>query len=241
MSWVWSGEQPLLKKGTLEYGKNYDGYWTGALFAAQLKERIIPAFEKAHGPEYQALIMVDNSQGHSVYAEDALLTSWMNLNPGGKQAKLCNGWFMKDGTQVEQAMVFPLDHPEYPGQAKGMKQRAKLLMCCKNTKPKEGDNIGAEKGKCKPESVDFCAKQILDLQPDFKEEKSLVQEIIMEAGHLCIFLPKFHCELNFIEYFWGAVNRYLRENCNYTFTGLQENMPKALASVPVTTIQKWEN
>jgi hypothetical protein len=45
----------------------------------QLKEKIIPAFEAAHGPGYQALIMVDHSQGHAAYAADALLTSWMNL------------------------------------------------------------------------------------------------------------------------------------------------------------------
>ena len=32
--------------------------------------------------------------------------------------------------------------------------------------------------------------------------KSLVQEVIEAAGHICIFLPKFHCELNFIEFFW---------------------------------------
>ena len=52
----------------------------------QLCEKIIPAFEKVHGPGYQALIMVDNSQGHSAYVEDALLVSRMNINPGGKQA-----------------------------------------------------------------------------------------------------------------------------------------------------------
>ena len=54
----------------------------------QLKEKIIPAFEHAHGAGYQMLLMVDNSQGHSAYAKDALLTSRMNMNPGGKQACL---------------------------------------------------------------------------------------------------------------------------------------------------------
>jgi hypothetical protein len=39
------------------------------------------------------------------------------------------------------------------------------------------------------------------LQPDFQQQKSLVQEVIEAAGHLCILLPKFHCELNFIEFF----------------------------------------
>jgi hypothetical protein len=70
---------------------------------------------------------------------------------------------------------------------------------------------------------------------------SLVQEVIEAAGHLCIFLPKFHCELNFIEFFWGEVKHYLQKHCDYTFKTLQENIPKALALVQVSTIQKWEH
>jgi hypothetical protein len=83
-------------------------------------------------------------------------------------------------------------------------------------------------------------KRILELQPDFQQQKSLVQEVIEEARHLCIFLPKFHCELNFIEFFWGLVKKYLRDNCDYTFDTLKENMPKALAPVKLHTIQKWK-
>jgi hypothetical protein len=78
------------------------------------------------------------------------------------------------------------------------------------------------------------------LQPDFKEQKSLVQEVIEAAGHLCIFLLKFHCELNFIEFFWEVVKKYLGDNCNYTFATLKENMPKALESVCLSTIRLWE-
>jgi hypothetical protein len=41
----------------------------------------------------------------------------------------------------------------------------------------------------------------MELQPDFKAQKSLMQETIETAGHICLVLPKFHCELNLIEYF----------------------------------------
>ena len=89
---------------SMEYRKNYDGYWNRKMFVKQvqlfliftivfdtehwqqLREKIIPAFERAYSPGHQVLIMVDNSQGHSAYAVDALLTSRMNLRPGGKQA-----------------------------------------------------------------------------------------------------------------------------------------------------------
>ena len=133
-------------------------------------------------------------------------------------------------------MNFPADHPKFPDQPKGMKQiltkrglyRAKLKMQCK-------------KPDCDADATHCCAKCILDLQPDFQEQKSLVHETIEAAGHLCIMLPKYHCELNFIEFFWGAMKKYLREHCDYTYSGLQKNIPDAMASIDVLTIWKWEH
>lgn len=60
----------------------------------QLQEQIIPAFAAAHGPGYQMILMVDNSQGHSVYADNALLVLKMNLGPSGKVLCLHHGWFV---------------------------------------------------------------------------------------------------------------------------------------------------
>jgi hypothetical protein len=209
-----------------------------------LREKIIPAFEQEHRPGYQALIMVDNSQGHSAYSEDALLTTRMNVNPGGKQGRLQDGWFVPhhshrgttanstaaNGTKVSQLMIYPADHPDFPDQPKGIK----------NVLLERGFDVQNLRGKCKKcdaDSETCCCKRILELQPDFQEQQSLVQEVIEKAGHLSIFLPKFHCELNFIEFFWGAVKRYLREHCDYTFDTLKENVPKALNSVPLETIR----
>jgi hypothetical protein len=95
-------------------------------------------------------------------------------------------------------------------------------------------------GKCDPKATNCCATRILSLQPDFQEQKSLVQETTEAAGYLCIFFLEFHCELNFIEFFWGAVKRYLWEHCDYTYDGLRANIPKALTSVELSTIRKWE-
>ena len=44
---------------------------------------------------------------------------------------------------------------------------------------------------------------VLSLQDDFREEEPLVQSIIESAGHVCLFLSRFHCELNPIEMLWG--------------------------------------
>jgi len=38
----------------------------------------------------------------------------------------------------------------------------------------------------------------LELQEYFREQRSLVQEVIEAAGHLYLFLPKFHYELNYM-------------------------------------------
>ncbi|KAF8810712.1 hypothetical protein BYT27DRAFT_7091299 [Phlegmacium glaucopus] len=97
------------------------------------------------------------------------------------------------------------------------------------------------KDGCTSDIIRCCAKRILKNEPDFKAQHSLIQEVIEAAGHLCIFLPKFHCELNFIEFFWGAVKRWLRNNCNYTFNSLKTNLPHALASVKLKTIRLWEH
>jgi len=59
--------------------------------------------------------------------------------------------------------------------------------------------------------TDCCMQRLLSLQDDFKNEKPLLQLIIEGAGHICLFLPKFHCKLNLIELVWGQAKR--RESC----------------------------
>ena len=46
--------------------------------------------------------------------------------------------------------------------------------------------------------------------PDFKNEKTKIEHFLNGKGYGCIFLPKFHCELNSIERCWGQAKRYTR-------------------------------
>ena len=66
----------------------------------------------------------------------------------------------------------------------------------------------------------------------------LVEEI-EQRGHLVEFFPKFHCELNWKEYYWGKAKRYTRENCNYTLDGLRATIPVARSSISSSTIHGY--
>jgi len=181
--------------------------------------------------------MVDNSQGHSAYAEDALVASRMNVNPGGAQARMRDGWFLKNGVKIVQPMVFPPNHPDFPDQPKGLRH----ILLERGINTAASQKLHGKCKKCEPGVSGCCCRRIMENEPDFLEQKSLVQEVIENAGHLCILLPKFHCELNFIEFFWGTVKKYLCEHCDMTFDTLKANMPIAMESVPLSTIRKWEH
>ncbi|PKY59599.1 hypothetical protein RhiirA4_430523 [Rhizophagus irregularis] len=68
-------------------GKNFDGWWNIDKLLEQIVNRAIPIFEKTH-PGAIAVFAFDNSSSHGKYADNALNANHMNLNPGGKQAKL---------------------------------------------------------------------------------------------------------------------------------------------------------
>ena len=43
-----------------------------------------------------------------------------------------------------------------------------------------------------------AARRLLASQPDFQAQRSLLKEVARELGCEIIFLPKFHCEINYI-------------------------------------------
>jgi hypothetical protein len=48
-----------------------------------------------------------------------------------------------------------------------------------------------------------CMYRVLSLQSDFATKKPMLQHYVKSQGHVCMFLLKFHCELNPIEMLWG--------------------------------------
>jgi len=58
-----------------------------------------------------------------------------------------------------------------------------------------------------------CMYRVLSQQDDFLTEKPMIQSIIEEAGHVCLFLLRFHCELNAIEMLWGYAKHRVFISC----------------------------
>eukprot|EP00122_Pirum_gemmata_P003260 Pgem_evm1s2949 len=85
-----------------------------------------------------------------------------------------------------------------------------------------------KKNGCKGRTC--CARRMLQCQPDFREQKSIIEELIPRYGHKVQNLPKFHCELNPTEMLWGAAKRYSKRECDYTTAGLRTTIPDALES-----------
>ena len=148
----------------------------------------------------------------------------MNLKPGGK-GKFKDG-IMPDGSR--QSMHFP------DGRPKGIR----LILEERELWPEGSLNrICSECKKHSPTADNCCAVRILSLQPDFLAQRPLVREVIEDSGHKVIFYPKFHCELNFIEMFWDAAKCYTRNNCDYSFKGLEKTVPEALNSISLEIIR----
>ncbi len=216
-------------------GKNQEGYWTMNHLLEQVKSKAIPIFE-ALFPNCIAIFAFDNSSNHAAFLPDALIASKMNLFPGGKQpAMRSTTW----GENNHQDMCFPNDYfnEKLREKPKGMKQ---VLL----ERGKWKDSLKADCQLCKagdkdPNRIDCCARRIISLESDFIAQKGALHEIISTAGHKCIFYPKFHCELNFIEMYWGATKKFTRENCDYSWAGLQKTVPLGLDSINLITIRKF--
>lgn len=198
-------------------------------------------------PESDHVLIFNNAPTHLKRADDSLsacnmpkgIKHWgvekLITTPDGKMTKekvpMEDGYFA-DGHP--QPFYFPPGH-EHVGKFKGM---AHIL------KERGFHDAGKLKAQCKgfkcPEGVtDCCCRLILFNQPDFMNVPTLLETHCQKRGFQVIILPKFHCELSFIEQCWGYAKWLYRlypptkkEN------EMEANMHKALDTVPIECMRQ---
>ena len=133
-----------------------------------------------------------------------------------------------------QPFYYPEDHPSMPSWFKGMETiiRERSLW--------PGDILAQCPGfHCPPGCIDCCCRRILFSQPDFVSQKSQLQELVKSRGHLCDFYPKYHCELNSIEQYWGAAKlRFHMAGHVATIDEMEKKVIQCLDNVPLLHIQQ---
>lgn len=81
---------------------------------------------------------------------------------------------------------------------------------------------------------------VLYNQPDFREVKSHLEIVCKARGYEVIFLPMFHCELNFIEQCWGYAKRIYRHYPpSPKEADLEANVLAALESIPLESMHRF--
>ncbi len=171
-------------------GSTGDAWWDTDQLLAQMATAI-EIFNEAH-PNCIALFIFDQSSAHASLGPNALHAWNMNKSNGGKQP-------------IQKDTVIPQTNPvvEKQGQLQSMKTQDGLAKGLQQTLEEQGFNTKGMQAKCSPvcsvENLSCCMAHLLSCQDDFVDQTSMLECLIINAGHLLIFLPKFHCELNPIE------------------------------------------
>lgn len=137
-----------------------------------------------------------------------------------------------------QSFYYLDDHPveSMRGWFKGMEQ----IIRERGLWPAEGGlKAQCHKFHCPPGRTDCCCRRLLFTQPDFVNNKSQLQEFIESRGHLCDFYPKYHCELNFIEQYWGAGKlRFRSMKRAATIDEMEKIVVACLDDIPLLQIRR---
>ncbi|KAF8237412.1 hypothetical protein L208DRAFT_1247999, partial [Tricholoma matsutake] len=153
-----------------------------------------------------------------------------------EKVKVC----MSDGTLPSgkpQLLYFPEGHQRagvFKGMAiileeRGFEAAHKLHAECKSF-------------KCNPPAVNCCCHHVMFNQPDFAHVDTILKATCNAHGFKVIFLPKFHCELNFIEQCWGYGKRIYRLNPESSREDhLERNALAALDAIPLETMHHFAN
>lgn len=220
-------------------GTNREGWWTYKDMVNQLKEDAIYVFEKLH-PGCVGVFLFDNSSNHGAFADDALVASRMTLNrcvwnnkpynfrdspgvlPNGEDQKFFE--VVKETHHTLKGKFRQREVKYFKGIKAILEERNRWL-CDLN-----GDPWKLHCGSPEPGiRAMCCARHFLENNcADFKDQKSALEEVVINSGHIFELYPKYHCECNWIEMYWGGAKREARLKCDYTFASLEKNIDNFL-------------
>ncbi|KAF9223592.1 hypothetical protein BS17DRAFT_795740 [Gyrodon lividus] len=197
--WLQSPDKKESAHVIFKAGKQCNRYYTNG--------NIIEHAEKAmdilrkHYPDDDHVLVFNNTSIHLKHADNALSARSLPKNPlatfgitvtekDGHGRVIYGADGKPNKTKIPmtdghpQSLYFPAGHEKA--------DKAKLQAECKNFKcpPEAG-------GKC-------CCHCFLYNQPDFTNVESCLEVTCQEQGFPVLFLPKFHCKLNFIKQCWGC-------------------------------------
>ena len=198
-----------------------DGYYN----TNRCKEDFLKAVQivKANYPDKIPVITTDWSPIHGSYGDDALNVNKMNVGIGGKQPLMKDGYYTNPaGEVVAQPMVFRGGPNQ--GVAKGLKQ-----VCLERFGPE------AIKGKKQDGLVEMLGKE-----PDFKQQKPQLVEVVEAAGGKVMFGTKFHPELMPIENSYRDISAFMkRRNIIGSSAGYVERVCESYSHVDIYQIRKY--
>ena len=190
----------------------------------------MPKGTKKVGDFWGAVLPVLDSDGNQVYQRDD--NGKLTRKPLKSKVRMDDATF-KDGTP--QSLYFSDDHATSPGCFKGMA----VLLVERGLVTESKLRAECHGFKCQAGATACCCHRILYTQPDFVGVESVLEAHCYLWGFKVLFLPKFHCELNFIEQCWGYAKRKYREfPASSKEADLEKNLLAALEMVSLVSMRK---
>ena len=215
-------------------------------------------------PYRQLIIEVDHSAGHGAHEPGGLYTADMNVMWGGKQytprpstltALDLGPVTATYGPQLGPGDVQHFDFqpgdppPFYEPNAPKQDVKGRIVLPNGQTKeinqhgyigkPKGMRQIAWERGLWRPGMVEADLSEALNKCHDFATQKTALEKLVADRGHILLMSPKGHCEVAGlgIEYAWGVAKRYFRRHNDVVAKHLHDNVVKAL-SPDVLTLRR---
>ncbi|KAF8596675.1 hypothetical protein BDV93DRAFT_454442 [Ceratobasidium sp. AG-I] len=234
-----------------EAGKNREGYFTNANILAQTSAAM--DILTKYYPDEDHVFIFDNATTHTKRSTNALSVASMTKNPPknhnflvditGADGKVTQGLLtgarLPDGSP--QNLYWPPGHAQgrptewwFKGTAqilfeRGFKNAFSLLAVC----PDNRHDLTV---------TNCCCRRALYNQPDFKQQKSALEELVETRGFSFLLLPKYHCELYPIEQCWGASKKAFRGyGIAKSLSEMRVNVIKSLDNIDIVQIRRFFN